>query len=87
MRLNVKAVALTGAIFWGGCVLLMCIANVIWAPYGGHFLEFLTSIYPGYQVSHTLGAILLVTVYAILDGLIGGAIFGWLYNRFVKAAV
>jgi hypothetical protein len=22
------------------------------------------------------------TIYAVVDGLIGGAIFGWLYNRF-----
>jgi len=86
MKLDVKALAFAGAILWGGCVLAMCVANLIWAPYGVRFLDFLASLYPGYHVSHSFAEILLVTVYAIVDGLIGGAILAWLYNCSVKTA-
>lgn len=86
MRLDVKALAFAGAILWGGCVLLMGIANLIWTGYGTHFLGFLASIYPGYHATPSLGEVVIVTCYALLDGLVGGAIFAWLYNRFVKSA-
>lgn len=86
MRLDVKALAIAGAILWGGCVLLMGVANLICAGYGAHFLEFLSSIYPGYHATRSIVEIVIVTCYALVDGLAGGAIFAWLYNRFVKSA-
>ena len=85
MKLNVKALAFAGAILWGGCVLLMGIANLIWAGYGVHFLEWL-EFYPGYHATRNLGEVVIVTLYALADGLIGGAIFAWLYNCFAKTA-
>jgi hypothetical protein len=86
MKLDVKALAFAGAILWGGCVLLMAIANLIWAGYGVQFLAGLAAIYPGYHGGHSFGEVLIVSVYAILDGLIGGAILAWLYNRFAQSA-
>ena len=86
MKLDVKALAFAGAILWGGCVLLMGVANLIWAGYGVHFLAFLASIYPGYHATRNIAELVIVTVYAFCDGLIGGAVFGWLYNRLVKSA-
>lgn len=85
MKLDVKALALAGAILWGGCVLLMGLANLVWAGYGTHFLGFLASVYPGYHATRSIAELVIVTIYAFFDGLIGGAIFGWLYNRLVKA--
>ncbi|MGH9598437.1 MAG: hypothetical protein ACRD27_01125 [Terracidiphilus sp.] len=86
MKLNVKALAFAGAILWGGCVLLMGIANLIWAGYGVHFLEWLAAFYPGYHATRSFSQVVIVTLYALADGLIGGAIFAWLYNCFVKTA-
>ncbi|HUA99685.1 MAG TPA: hypothetical protein VMA34_15240 [Terracidiphilus sp.] len=86
MKLDVKAMALAGAILWGGGVLLMGVANLVWAGYGGGFLEWLATFYPGYHAARNLGAVIVVTLYALLDGLAGGAIFGWLYNGFVKSS-
>ena len=82
MKLNVKALAFAGAILWGGCVFLMGIANLIWAGYGVHFLNFLASLYPGYSASRSFGEVVIVTLYALADGMIGSAIFAWLYNCF-----
>jgi len=86
MKLDVKALAFAGAILWGACVLLMGVANLIWARYGVNFLAFLASFYPGYHADRNITQVLIVTLYAVVDGLIGGAVFGWLYNRFVKSA-
>ncbi len=86
MKFDVKALAFAGAVLWGGCVLLMGVANLIWAGYGVHFLAFLASIYPGYHATRTIGEVLIVTLYALADGLIGGAVFAWLYNCLANTA-
>jgi hypothetical protein len=86
MGLNVKALAFAGAILWGSCVFLMGIANLIWAGYGVQFLGWLASFYPGYHADRSFVEVAIVTIYAIFDGLIGGAIFAWLYNCFAKPA-
>jgi len=46
MKFNIRALALASAILWGGCVLLVGVANLICAGYGQHFLEMLSSFYP-----------------------------------------
>ena len=38
-----------------------------------------THYHPGTGV----GSVVIGTIYALVDGFIGGAIFGWLYNRLV----
>ncbi|MDE3148490.1 MAG: hypothetical protein KGL37_03390 [Acidobacteriota bacterium] len=84
MKLDIKAMAVSWAILWGGSVLLAALANLIWNGYAQHFLDALSSIYPGYHATRSFGSVVVVTLYAILDGLIGGVIFGWLYNRLLK---
>jgi hypothetical protein len=86
MKIDIKAMALTWAILWGGIVLMMGVANLIWVGYGHAFLELLSSWYPGYDASRSIGAVVIMTLYAIVDGFIGGAILSWLYNRLAKAA-
>lgn len=80
MKLNIKALALACAILWGVAVLLMGVANLIWGGYGQRFLEGLASIYPGYHATHGFVEVVVVTLYAAVDGLIGGTVFGCLYN-------
>lgn len=86
MKLDVKALALAWGILWGACVFLVALVNLCCGSYGQHFLEMLSSWYPGYHATRSIVELAIVTVYAVLDGLIGGAIFAWLYNRFVKSA-
>ena len=40
------------------------------------------SIYPGYHGPAGFGSVIVVTLYALLDGLVCGALFAWLYNAF-----
>ncbi len=59
-----------------------CPGQSILATLWAHFLELLASIYPGYTANSTFGGMLNVTLYALIDGAVGGLIFGWLYNWF-----
>lgn len=81
MRLSVRALALTGAILWGGALLFCGFANAIWPTYGVAFLQMMASVYPGYQATGSPLSILVGTLYAALDGAVAGLLFGWIYNR------
>jgi hypothetical protein len=82
MRLNTTAMAVAFGILWGACILIVGVANMIWPSYGQAFLQLCASIYPGYQPSTGVGSVVTGTLYALADGAVGGAIFGWLYNLF-----
>jgi hypothetical protein len=86
MKLNTKAFALAGAILWGGCMLGMTLANLIWGNYGQEFLRFMASVYPGYHAARSIAEVIVGTLYGATDGLIGGALFAWLYNCFAGKA-
>ncbi len=45
MRFNIKALAFTTAICWGGSILITGLANLIWTTYGVAFLEAVASLY------------------------------------------
>jgi hypothetical protein len=80
VALNTKALTLTAAILWGGCFLIVGLANLAFPPYGDAWLQLGASIYPGYHGPSGFGSVIVVTLYAVLDGAICGCVFGWLYN-------
>lgn len=80
MKLSVKALAVTGAVFWGAAILLVTVANLIWPGYGRAFLDLVASIYPGYHAGAGAGSVVIGTLYAAVDGAGAGAVFAWLYN-------
>lgn len=84
MKLSLKGFTITCGLLWGGAVLMVGLANVVWPTYGVAFLQLCSSIYPGYHANPTLGSVLVGTGYALVDGAIGGAIFAWIYNFFAK---
>ncbi|MFZ0393794.1 MAG: hypothetical protein WCF17_10125 [Terracidiphilus sp.] len=86
MKFDIKALALGCAILWGAAVLLVALVNLATGAYGQQFLSMLASCYPGYHATQSLAQVLIVTLYAVADGLIGGAVFGWLYNALAKGA-
>ena len=86
MRLSVRSMALAGGVMWGVmCMLVVGLGNMLWPGFGQGLLDLAASIYPGYDAAPNIGQVLLVTLYGLLDGAIGGAIFAWLYNRFAAA--
>ena len=77
MKLNVKAFALTCGILWGiGLFLLTWWVIVFDGATGEPTL--IGRLYRGFTISPVGSFIGLV--WAFVDGLIGGAIFAWLYN-------
>ena len=81
MRLNVKAFALTCGIIWG--VGLFIITWWIIAFDGATDRPtFISFVYRGYSIS-PLGSVIGL-IWALVDGLILGGIFAWLYNLITK---
>jgi len=78
MKLNVKALALTSGILWGGAVWFA----TLWLLLRGHdgtLIRQLDHFYLGYSFSFVGSFIGLV--YGFIDGAIGGELFAWLYNK------
>jgi len=77
--MNVRAFAVAAGIVWG--VLLFVFTVVETARGLGHTLGLLSFWYPGYSISY-LGS-MAGLVYGFVSGALIGAVFCWLYNRFV----
>lgn len=77
MRLNITAFALTGALFTGVGLFLVTWWIMIFegATYDPTIIGL---VYRGYSIS-PIGSILGL-IWGFFDGLVGGAIFAWLYN-------
>ncbi len=80
MKLSVAALAIAGAILWGASVFFVGLADMAVPGYGAAFLNLIAALYPGYHVNGGIDSLLIGTAFAIGDGAIGGALFGWLYN-------
>jgi len=82
MGLNVKAFALAAGIIWGLAMLAVGLANMMWPEFGGSFLRVVASIYPGHIHDGSFYQVVIGSLYGLVDALIGGAIFAWIYNLF-----
>ncbi|MCH7563459.1 MAG: hypothetical protein IH968_06505 [Gemmatimonadetes bacterium] len=80
MKLSIKGLALASGILWGGSILLVGVANLIWPSYGIAYLDLARAIYPGYGSSAGFGGVIVGTLYGVADGAVAGAILAWLYN-------
>jgi hypothetical protein len=83
MKLSLKGLAISGAIVWGGGILLVGLINLSRPAYGLDFLQMTSSVYPWFHDSHTLGSVLIGTADGLIDGAIAALIFAALYNSFV----
>lgn len=81
MKLCTKSTGLAFGLIWGGAMLVVGIANQMWPGYAVAFLGLVASIYPGYEPGG-FGSVIVGTLYALVDGFIGGLVFAWLYNLF-----
>ena len=84
LKLNVKALAVTAGLIVGLSVFLATWWIILWDYLWNRpstDLTFLGRIYLGYDLT-ALGS-LAGLAWGLVDGLIGGAIFAWLYNLFV----
>ena len=85
MKLDVKALALTGGLIWGILAMFLTgLANLFWAGYAQGFLNVMASVYPGYHATADFGQVIIGTLYGVVDGAVAGALFAWVYNRFAQ---
>jgi len=77
MKLNVKALALTCGLLWGIGLIIITWWIMLFEGATGE-ITFLGRIYIGYNISLT--GSLIGLLWGFFDGMIGGAIFAWLYN-------
>jgi hypothetical protein len=81
MRLSVPALTITAAVLWGGGMLFVGVVNLAAPSYGLGFLQIMSSVYPGFHASRTLGDVLVGTGYATVDGAICGLLFAGCTTR------
>ena len=80
MRINVKAAALAAGLVWGALAMFVTgVGNLLVPGYGQALLDVMASVYPGYEAT-PIGQVIIGTLYGVLDGAMGGAVFAWLYN-------
>ncbi len=83
MKLNIKALAQAGGIFWGVTLFWEILAggawgiNTLWTS--PEIAQLVASIYPG--ITLTVSGAFVALIYGFLCGALCGGIFGWLYNR------
>ncbi len=82
MKLDTKALALACSILWGSVVFLVTWWVIILDGASGD-PTWLGQVYRGYSIS-PVGSFIGLG-WGLVDGLIGGAILAWLYNRFTKS--
>lgn len=82
MKLSVKSLTITAALYWSGTVFFVALLNYLSPPYGKAFLDLVSSVYPGYKSVGSLGSVIVGTLYSLVDGAVGGAIFAWMYNTY-----
>jgi hypothetical protein len=78
MKLDVKSIALTAGLFWGFGLLFITWWIIFFEGASGE-ITLIGKVYRGYNIS--FGGSLIGFVWAFIDGIIGGAIFAWLYNK------
>lgn len=83
MKLDKLRLGCALAAVWGLIAFFTGIGNLIWDMYGVAFLKVLESIYPGYTFGRWgFGGVIVVTLYAALDGFVIGVVIAWIYNLF-----
>ena len=80
MRLSLRSLIMAGALFNAICFLVVALLNVLLPPYGGKYLEMLTSFYIGYHPETGPLSIVIGVLYALIAGALEGGLFGLLYN-------
>ncbi len=83
MRISAKAMALTAGLFLGVSTCLIGCVNLIDASYGGPYLTAISSVYPGFEASRSVGSVIIGTIYGLVDGACAGFLFAWIYNKLV----
>lgn len=79
-KLDVKALGLAFGIMWGLGIFLLGLAAMLFG-WGNEWVSLFSSGYLGFDA--TFPGSLIGGIWGFIDGLIGGIVLAWLYNRFI----
>jgi hypothetical protein len=77
-RLNPAALGIALGLLWGGGIAALGIVSRI--GWGEPLRKMFEELYPGYD--ETNAGIAVGALWGFFDALVGGVLFGWLYNAF-----
>ena len=77
MKLNVKAFALSAGLVWGIGLLFLTWWIILFDGASGA-PTLIGKVYRGYNIS--IAGSIIGLIWGFIDGIVGGAIFAWLYN-------
>jgi hypothetical protein len=83
--MRAKAMSYSAAILLGGVMFLVGLINMVSPNFGTGFLQAIGSLDPGFKVSHTFGSVLIGTFYGVVQGLVVGCLFGFIYDAMIRA--
>ena len=84
MRMDIPAFGLAVGVIWAAAIFVVAVANLVVPGYGRAFLDFAASIYPGFHPGTGAGSVVSGTLWGLVDGFVGGALFAWLYNLIAR---
>jgi len=58
VKVSLKAIAIAAGVLWGCAILFLGLINLVSPSYGLSFLQAISSVYPGFHVSRTIGDVL-----------------------------
>lgn len=83
MKLSIKGLALAFGITWGVGLFVWTLLNAVTdIEWGLDALNLMVGMYPYFEV--TVPGAFVGLVAGFIDGLICGALIGWIYNKFAK---
>ncbi len=85
MHLSVRAFALTAATVGAVSMLITCVLAMLIPSWGQPLMNFVAVVAPGVTGANWRSTVLIV-LYAVIDGLVFGMLFAWLYNRFARSS-
>ncbi len=85
MQLSVKAFAVTLAIVGAVAMLVTAVLAIFIPSWGEPFMRQLGVVAPGVTGANWRSAFLVVS-YAVIDGVVLGSLFAWLYNRIARSS-
>lgn len=77
-KMNVKALGLALGITWGLGMLILGL-GAAWFDLWSGWMAMMGEAYVGFDA--TIGGAIIGFVWGFIDGLIGGVVIAWLYNR------
>jgi hypothetical protein len=66
VKVSLKAIAIAAGVLWGGAILLLGLINLARPSFGLSFLQVISSVYPGFHVSRTIGDVRITPLRALI---------------------